>query len=60
VLVSKVDATSSTTLASYNITATAILDQLKDTSCRTFVVTSQGVQSAADAASAANTNTCWH
>jgi type IV pilus assembly protein PilE len=60
VLVAKVDATSSTTLATYTITATAIGDQLKDTPCQTYVVTSQGVQTAADAASAVTTNTCWH
>jgi type IV pilus assembly protein PilE len=60
VLVTKVDATSSTTLATYTITATAQNDQLKDTPCQSFVVTSQGVQSSADAASAATTNTCWH
>jgi type IV pilus assembly protein PilE len=60
VLVSKVDATSSTALATYTILATAIGDQLKDTQCKTFQVTSNGTQSAADAASAANTNTCWH
>jgi type IV pilus assembly protein PilE len=60
VAVTKVDATSSTTLATYSITATATGDQVKDTQCQTFVVTSQGVQSSADAASAATTNTCWH
>lgn len=59
VLVAKVDATSSTTLATYTITATAIGNQVKDTPCQTFTVTSQGTQSAADAASAATTSTCW-
>jgi type IV pilus assembly protein PilE len=60
VLVTKVDATTSTSLASYNITATATGDQTKDTQCQTFVVTSQGVQSATDVASAVTTNACWH
>jgi type IV pilus assembly protein PilE len=59
VLVSTTNATSSTVLATYAITATAILDQLKDTQCRTFQVTNDGTQTAADAASAVNTNTCW-
>jgi type IV pilus assembly protein PilE len=60
VLVAKVDATTSTALATYTITATAINDQLKDTQCRTFQVTNNGAQTAADSASAVNTNTCWH
>jgi type IV pilus assembly protein PilE len=59
VLVSVVPATSSTTLATYTITATAINDQLKDTQCRSFQVTNNGAQTAADSASAVNTNTCW-
>jgi type IV pilus assembly protein PilE len=60
VLVAKVDATTSTALATYTITATAINDQLKDTQCRSFQVTNSGTQTAADSASAANNNTCWH
>ena len=60
VLVSVLPATSSTTLATYTITATAINDQLKDTQCRSFQVTNNGAQTAADSASAVNTNTCWH
>jgi type IV pilus assembly protein PilE len=59
VLVSKTDATTSTALAQYRITATATGDQLKDTQCRTFQVTNDGTQTAQDAASATNTNTCW-
>jgi len=44
--------------ATYSITATAINDQLKDTSCRTFTVTSGGVQSATDSSGNPAT-TCW-
>jgi type IV pilus assembly protein PilE len=47
------------TPATYNIVATAIGDQLKDTSCRTFTVTSGGVQSAADSSGTDSTAICW-
>jgi len=47
------------TPANYSITATAAGDQLKDTACRTFTVTSGEVQTAADPASAATTASCW-
>jgi type IV pilus assembly protein PilE len=60
VLVTTTAATSSTTLATYTITATAVGDQSKDTQCLQFVVTSNGGQTATGAASAVNTNTCWH
>lgn len=66
VVLSKVDAVAPTTAlpggtpATYSITATAVGDQLKDTSCATFTVSSAGAQTAADAASAVNTQTCWH
>ena len=50
--------TSPGTPATYTIVATAINDQLKDTSCRTYTVTSGGVQSATDSASNPAT-TCW-
>jgi type IV pilus assembly protein PilE len=47
------------TPATYNITATATsADQLKDTSCRTFSITSGGVQSATDSSGNPST-TCW-
>jgi type IV pilus assembly protein PilE len=59
VAVTKHDATSSTDLSTYTITATVSGNQVKDTPCQTFVVTSQGTQSSADAASAATTSTCW-
>jgi type IV pilus assembly protein PilE len=65
VVLTKVDAIAPTTAlpggtpATYSITATAVGDQLKDTSCRTLTVTSAGAQTAADAASAVNTATCW-
>jgi type IV pilus assembly protein PilE len=45
--------------ASYTITATAILDQLKDTSCYSFTVTSTGVRSALNSSGADNTANCW-
>ena len=38
----------------YTITATAINDQLKDTQCKTFTLTSAGLQT-----SAPNTTACW-
>ena len=66
VALNKIDATAPTvalpggTPASYSIVATAVGDQLKDTLCRTLTVTSAGLQSAADSASAVTTNTCWH
>lgn len=48
--------------ATFSFTATAVLssDQAKDTQCRTFTVTSGGVQSAADSSGNDNTQTCWH
>lgn len=47
--------------ATYTITATATAaDQLKDTSCRTFTVTSGGAQSSTDSSGADSTATCWH
>jgi type IV pilus assembly protein PilE len=53
-------ATSVGSPATYSITATAIAtsDQYKDTSCRTFTVTSGGVQSATDSSGNPAT-TCW-
>jgi len=65
VVLDKTDAAAPTTAlpggtpATYTITATAVGNQLKDTSCKTFTVSSAGVQSAADAASAVNTANCW-
>jgi len=43
----------------YTITATAVGDQFKDTTCRTFTVTSGGGQSAADSSGNDTTATCW-
>jgi type IV pilus assembly protein PilE len=59
-----VDATASSgttvgTPASYTITATAILDQLNDTQCRTFTVTSGGGQTATDSGGVDATAACW-
>jgi type IV pilus assembly protein PilE len=45
--------------AAYTITATAVGDQLNDTSCRSFTVTSTGVRSALNSAGADNTANCW-
>ena len=65
VVLSKTDAVAPTTAlpggtpATYSITATAVGNQLKDTSCKTFTATSAGAQAAADAASAVNTANCW-
>lgn len=43
------------TPSSFTITATAAGDQVNDTQCQTFTVTSQGVQSSTPAAA----TTCW-
>lgn len=47
--------------ATYSLTATAVAgtDQYKDTTCRSFTVTSAGVRTAADASSNDTTSTCW-
>jgi len=45
-----------TAAATYTLTATAIGDQVNDTQCQTFTVTSAGVQSATPDPS----NSCWH
>jgi type IV pilus assembly protein PilE len=52
-------ATSVGTPATYSVTATAVGDQLKDTPCNTFTVTSAGVRSSADASNNVTTSTCW-
>jgi type IV pilus assembly protein PilE len=49
-------AATTTAAATYKITATAIGDQMKDTQCLTFTVTSAGVQSATPDT---NPPTCW-
>jgi type IV pilus assembly protein PilE len=45
--------------ATYTLTAVPIGDQVKDTSCASFTVTSKGVQSALDSGGADATATCW-
>jgi len=45
--------------ALYAIAATAIGQQLNDTSCTTYVVDSLGVQTATSSAGATTTTTCW-
>ena len=52
-------ATTAGSPATWTVTATAIGDQLKDTSCKTFTVTSQGVQSSTDSSGADSTSICW-
>jgi type IV pilus assembly protein PilE len=52
-------AATATTPAGYTITATAIGDQLKDTSCYSFTVTQNGTRTALNSASADNTANCW-
>jgi type IV pilus assembly protein PilE len=58
--ISNIAAGTTTTTPTYTLTATAINDQLKDSSCRTYVVTQAGVQTSADTSSADTTATCWH
>jgi len=43
-------------VATYSITATAIGDQTNDTQCQTFTITNTGLQTATPDP----TNTCWH
>jgi hypothetical protein len=59
VLANAPTATTAGSPATWTVTATAVLDQLKDTSCRTFTVTSAGLQTSADASSVDTTSTCW-
>lgn len=42
-----------------SITAAALGDQLKDTTCRSFTVTTDGKQGASDATGVDSTSTCW-
>jgi type IV pilus assembly protein PilE len=51
--IAPVNSTSVGTPATYTITASAIGDQLKDTSCLTFTITSAGLQTSAPS------TTCW-
>jgi type IV pilus assembly protein PilE len=51
--------TSAGTPASYSITATAIGNQVQDTACATFTITSGGVQTAATSGGVANNAACW-
>jgi type IV pilus assembly protein PilE len=52
-------ATTAGSPANWSVVATAINDQLKDTTCRTFTVTSGGSQTAADSSNNDTTATCW-
>jgi type IV pilus assembly protein PilE len=52
-------ATSAGSPANWTVVATAVGDQLKDTSCRTFTVTSAGSQTSMDASLNDTTSTCW-
>jgi type IV pilus assembly protein PilE len=59
-LISNIAAGSTTATPTYTLTATAINDQVKDTTCTTFTVTQAGVQTSADASANDTTATCWH
>jgi type IV pilus assembly protein PilE len=45
--------------ATFTLVATAVNDQLKDSTCRTYTVTSAGARSATDASSNDTTASCW-
>jgi type IV pilus assembly protein PilE len=45
--------------ATYSIKATAINDQFKDLTCRTFTVNSDGTRSSTDSTTADSTSSCW-
>jgi type IV pilus assembly protein PilE len=47
-------------VATYSFTATPVGDQVNDTQCASFTVTSGGGQTATNSANADNTQTCWH
>jgi type IV pilus assembly protein PilE len=51
-------ATSAGSPATWSFTATAVGDQLKDTNCKTFTVTSTGQQTSTDSSTATSTG-CW-
>ena len=48
------------TPAFFSFVATPLGDQVKDTQCASFTVTSQGSQTAANSVGVDNTATCWH
>jgi type IV pilus assembly protein PilE len=56
VTVTSVTAPSSTQVAAYTLTANAVGYQLKDTTCSSLTLTSQGVQTSSDTVN----NSCWH
>ena len=57
VQITNVAAATTTTVATYLLTATPVGDQVNDTTCTSFTLTNQGVQGATPAA---NVTTCWH
>lgn len=57
VAISNVSAATASTVATYTFTATPRGDQVNDTTCTSFAITNQGVQTATPTA---NTTTCWH
>lgn len=59
VQITNVAAPTTSTVATYTLTATPTpgSDQVKDTTCTSFAITNQGVQTATPTA---NTTTCWH
>jgi type IV pilus assembly protein PilE len=52
-------AATATAPAQYTITATAVGDQLKDTSCYQFSVTQSGLRTAVNSGGTDNTSNCW-
>jgi len=48
------------TPASFSLTAAPIGDQVKDTTCASFTVNSQGARTALSSTSTNTSSTCWH
>ena len=52
-------AATTTTPATYSITAVAVGDQLKDTQCASFTITSSGLQTSQDSSNQDTSAVCW-
>lgn len=52
-------ATTTGTPASFSLTANAIGDQLKDTTCATYIVNSNGTRAASSSSGTDSTSSCW-
>jgi type IV pilus assembly protein PilE len=59
ITVNTATAPTTTTIAYFSATATAVGDQLKDTTCYQFTVDSKGVRSSVNSANADSTASCW-